>query len=237
MDIKTLESLGLSNTEAKVYLALLELGSTTANKIAEKCGIHRRTVYDVLETLIEKGLVSFVIEANKKYYQAENPERFLEILKTKEQEFKKILPELLKKRKLNKEAQEVSVYRGIKGLKNALELMLKSKKSIYCFGSSGKFREFVGEVYYEQWLKKVKKKKIKMYIILSENLRNEKYPKNIITKYIQNEYVLPSSTSIFEDKVLILIFISQPLAMLIRSKEVVESYRNYFNLLWKLAKK
>ena len=68
MDIKALENLGLSNVEAKVYLALLEVGSVVANKIAEQSGIHRRTVYDALETLIEKGLVSFVIEANKKYY-------------------------------------------------------------------------------------------------------------------------------------------------------------------------
>ena len=97
MDIKVFEALGLSNIEAKVYLSLLELGNAVANKVAEKSGIHRRTVYDALETLIEKGLVSFVIEANKKYSIEFNTSSlnkgiyFLKLKTTTEQKVKKLI--------------------------------------------------------------------------------------------------------------------------------------------------
>lgn len=238
MNTKFLEDLGLSNTESNVYLALLELGSVTANKIAERSGIHRRTVYDVLEILIEKGLVSFIVESNRKYYQAETPERFLDILKEKEKELKKVLPDLLEKRKLSKELQEVTVYRGKKGLKNIYELMLKTRQTINIFGSSGKFKEVLGEIFYKQWMKRFAKSKCKIKIILSKKSKGKgKYPKKMEVKYILEEFILPSSTSIWEDYIFIEVFSEKPFGILIRSKEIVNSYLKYFNLLWKIAKK
>jgi len=235
MNIEILENLGLSNIESKVYLVLLELGSVTASKIAERSGIHRRTVYDALETLIEKGLISFVIEANRKYYQAESPERLMEILKAKEEELKKELPELLSKRKLAKKPQEATIYRGKKGLQNVFEDIFKTKKAIYLFGSSGKFKEIFGEPYMENWLRKLEEAKIKMKVILSKKARDLIKSLNAEVRYIKEEYVLPSSTTIYGDKVLIVIFTSQPFGMLIRSKEVSETYMKHFDLLWKIA--
>ena len=236
MDIKVLEEMGLSNTEAKVYLALLGLGSATANKIAEKSGIHRRTVYDVIEILIEKGLVSFVIEANKKYYQAENPSRFLEILDEKKKDFQNALPELLEKISSSKRLQEVGVFRGKKGMINVFELMLKEKAVIYSFGSGGKFRQAVGDIYYEKWINKLKEKKSQLKIIASRALQ-ERFNKNIEMKYIPEEYVLPSSTTIWKDNIAIQIYSEQPKLIQIKRKEVAESYIKYFELLWKIAKK
>ncbi len=237
MNTEILEGFGLSSTEARVYLALLELGPVTANRISERSGVHRRTVYDALETLTEKGLVSFVIEANKKYYHDESPERFLEILRGREKDFQSILPELLAKRKLSKEPQEVTVYRGKKGLKNVHELMLKSKNVIYTFGSSGKFKENLGNVYYAQWTKKFVHNKRRMKIILSKALKGkEDYPEGIETRYVSEEFVLPSSTSIWGNVVFIQIFSEQPIGILLRSREAAESYMRYFRLLWKIAK-
>jgi len=236
MDLNYLENLGLSNNESKIYLALLELGSVTANKIAEKAGIHRRTVYDILEMLIEKGLASYIIEANKKYYQAESPERLLNVLEEKEKNFKKILPELMLKRKLSKAPQEINVFRGKKAVQQLAEDMLSSKIS-YSFGSSGKFKEVLGETYYINWLNKIKQKRNKLKIILSKKKLKEKFPENVEIRYIQEDYILPSSTTIFEDKVLILIFAEQPVGILMRSKEISKAYLKYFELLWSLAVK
>ncbi len=236
METKLLEDLGLSNIESKVYLSLIEIGLSTASKIAEKSGIHRRTVYDALETLIEKGLVSFVVESNRKYYQAEDPKRFLDILEDKKSNFEKILPELLEKKGSNKDNQEVTVFRGKKGLKNAMELMFISKETIHSFGSSGKFKEIMGEIYYDQWMDKLIKSQIKLHILISEKLKGENFPNNIKTKFIKEPFVLPSSITIWEDKTLILIFAPQIISILIKSKEAAESYLKYFDLLWKLAK-
>lgn len=233
MDIKTLENLGLSNTEAKVYLALLELGSVTANKVAERSGIHRRTVYDILETLIEKGLVSFVIEANKKYYQAEDPKKFIDLLEDRKKDFENALPELIAMKGTLK--QEVGVYRGKKGLKNISDDMLTAK-TIHTLGSSGKFKEIVGDIYYEKWINKLNRLGIKLKIIMSKGMKKEKFPKKVEARYVEETYTLPTSTTIYDDKVLIFILTEQPLGIMIKSKETAESYLKYFNMLWDIAK-
>jgi sugar-specific transcriptional regulator TrmB len=238
MDTKVLENLGLSSIEARVYLALLELGSAVANKIAEKSGIHRRTVYDSLETLIEKGLVSFVIEANKKYYQVEDPKVLLDLAIERKNEINSILPALLDKQRLSKNRSEVNVYRGKKGLKNVFEDMFKTSKEIYLFGSGGKFNEVFGEIYSEQFVLKLKENKIKLKAIFSEKAKDnlQKSPQ-IEARFIKEEFMLPSSISIYGDKVLNLIFLEQPIGVLVKSKEMSVAYLKYFELLWKLSKK
>src|SRR3990167_2347637 len=81
---KILENLGLTALEAKVYLTLLDLGPSLAGLITRKSGIHRRSVYDALERLIQKGLVGYIVNNNRKYFEAANPERLSELVKEKE---------------------------------------------------------------------------------------------------------------------------------------------------------
>ena len=65
MDAVDLEKLGLNRNEAKVYFGLLQTVNTTASDLVKHLGLHRNIIYDNLEKLIEKGLVSFVIEGTK----------------------------------------------------------------------------------------------------------------------------------------------------------------------------
>ena len=78
MDISILEDLGLTQAETKVYLALLELGSSTAGPILEKSGLQNSVVHRALNSLIAKGLINFVSEGKRKIYQATNPEKIIE---------------------------------------------------------------------------------------------------------------------------------------------------------------
>ncbi|MBS3097523.1 hypothetical protein J4209_01865 [Candidatus Woesearchaeota archaeon] len=73
MKEEALRKFGLSDREIKVYLALLELGEALASKIAEKTNTPRTLSYDILENLLKKGLVSYVIKSNKKYFSAFDP--------------------------------------------------------------------------------------------------------------------------------------------------------------------
>ena len=89
MDPKlALQEADLTGNEAKIYLALLELGSALAGEITKKSGINRTNVYDALDRLIEKGIVSYVITANRKYFEATNPERIISYLEEKENAIK-----------------------------------------------------------------------------------------------------------------------------------------------------
>src|SRR3989344_7228727 len=90
----TLRELGLANEEIEVYLAMLKLGSNLASKISEETKINRSHVYQLLERLITKGFVSYVIKENRKYFSAVNPEKIVQIVKEREQKLKNILPNL-----------------------------------------------------------------------------------------------------------------------------------------------
>jgi len=132
-----LEELGLTEAEAKIYLSLVDLGSTTATAIIAKTKLHKGTVYSLLEGLVEKGLITYIIKGRKRYYQAITPERFLEVLKEKEAKFKKILPELLAKHRTAKEKQEAYMLRGKDGVRTVINDILRTKKDFLILGATG----------------------------------------------------------------------------------------------------
>ena len=111
-----LHDIGLTDVEAKVYLALLKNGSSLAGKISRDTGVHRRTVYDAIERLIEKGLVSYIRTNNRKYFEAVHPRRLLEILKERETDVVDMLPELEAQFKFVKEKKETVFFRGKKAM-------------------------------------------------------------------------------------------------------------------------
>ena len=84
MELENLKELGLSDGQISVYSAVLDLGITGLNKIQEETGIERRNIYDILNKLIEKGLVSYTVEKGKKTFQCTHPNKLLEEIKKKE---------------------------------------------------------------------------------------------------------------------------------------------------------
>ena len=125
---ETLKKIGLTTNEIKVYLTLLDLGSSLAGAIAKKANLHRRPTYDSLNRLIEKGLVSYTIKSGKKFFRPADPERILEIAKEREKEIQKILPEIKKKFKATKVEIFSEIYEGKEGIKSVMELILKERK-------------------------------------------------------------------------------------------------------------
>src|SRR3989344_5249431 len=110
MDTRALIDIGLSNTEVKVYLALIDLGSGLAGDITKKSEVNRTNVYDALERLIGKGLVTYVISANRRLFEPVNPERLNELLKEKQERFKTILPELQLKYNEAKSEEDAAIF-------------------------------------------------------------------------------------------------------------------------------
>ena len=78
-----LQHLGLTGIEARIYYAIVELGSVMAGDISIKTGIHRRSVYDAVQRLIEKGMISYIKMNNRKYFQAVHPKKLAEIMEEK----------------------------------------------------------------------------------------------------------------------------------------------------------
>ncbi len=240
-----LEQAGLSGNEAKIYLSLLELGSAMAGEITKKSGVNRTNVYDALERLIGKGLVSYVIQSNRKYFEATLPDRIIKYLDEKENELKRkkklihsILPELELKRKLSKEPQEATIYKGKKGIKSIAEDVLKTKKELLTFGAEGKFVD-VFTHYAQQWHIRRKKLNIPVKIIYNERIRHKKSKAKfpiLKMRFNAHLYDTPATTWVYGNKVAIVVWSDQPIATLIRSKEVADSYKQFFDILWKDSK-
>src|SRR3989344_7822284 len=116
-NLEALQKFGLSEKEARVYIANLELGNSLAGEIAIKANLPRTLVYDILERLIDLGLASYAIKNNKKYFQASNPEELSRILKEKLFSVSKILPKLKELQKLEGHKRpKVEIFEGKEGM-------------------------------------------------------------------------------------------------------------------------
>jgi len=233
MNLEILEQAGLTKNESKVYKALLELGPSHAGNISKKTGLHRRTIYDTIEMLIKKGLVGYIKENNIKLFQASNPNRFLEILNEKENSILEQIPSMMEFYNKTKEKEETNFYKGKEGLKNIFQDQLENNKEILILGASNSAFEILP--FYFKWYDKDRTaKKIKAKIISSEKL-HKKIPLSEI-KYLPQKYANPLAINIYKDKVALILWIKSPIAILIKNKEISDSYRKYFELMWKLAK-
>jgi len=228
-----LNQAGLTDNESKVYLALLDLGPSLAGEISRKAGLHRRTIYDVTEMLIKKGLIGYILKNNRKLFQASNPDRLLEIIKEKEDILSPIVQELQRKFTKTKEKEETNFYKGREGLKNIFAEQLNHKE-ILILGASPKAYDIL-QFYFGFYDKERKAKKIKTRIIASDKKIKRIALSEI--KYLPEKYSNPVSINIYGDKTAIILWASEPLAIVIKNKEITEGYKNYFELMWKIAKK
>jgi len=233
MRTELLENLGMTKVEIKVYLSLLELNSASASELAERTGLYRKNTYDALNRLIKKGIVSFAKVESKNIYTTADPHKLLEFIDIKRQEIESTLPELKKLFKSSPKYDDVTVYKGKEGLKTIFEDIIKSKTNYDKFGSGEKFKQYL-KFYYLQYQKKKVENGIKCRAIYSENERNEDFVQEFVgeVRFLPKEFVNPTTTIIYGDKVAIIIWKENPLGILIRSREVAKSYRYYFGSLW-----
>lgn len=237
MDTEKLQKLGLNLSEAKVYLTLLKLGRAQAGEISKKSQINRTTIYDSLERLIERGLVTYIISANKKIFRPVKPDVLIEKIKETEKIATELLPELEDLYKKSKEKEESDIYRGRRGIKSILWDILKYKQYI-AFGSSGRFLEIMKHDFL-MFQKRKKELKIKAKVILNKSAKKSESVQKAHSqfRFIPDEYSAPTTTFVYDDKVAVIIWSETPIATVISSKDVAKSYKSYFELLWKQAMK
>jgi len=242
--VQGLEKFGLSNKEANTYLACLELGESVASAISIKSKIARTLTYDILERLIQLGLISYAKKNNKKYFSAAEPKELLRILSEKEKSILEILPEL---NSLNASEgilrPKVEIFEGKEGMKSVMDNILHSgEKEFFAYGSSRSSLEII-PAFMEDWHKRRIKQKVVMNIIYnntSETKAKLKMKKSLIlTDYRISSINLesPTATIIYADKVILQSWTKEPFAVVIKSKEMAENQKRYFKEMWKVSKK
>lgn len=236
MKQELLEKAGLSPNEAKCFITLVRLGSASANEISRESGVHRVSVYDAIRGLREKGLISQITRANKMLFEAGNPNRILNIIDEKEKELeeaRRVVPELLLDFNMTSRKQEIHSFKGLIGIRTVLAEMLKSNTEILDFGAEYKIKEFLPS-YYQMWDKERCEKSITMRIIANIRFKPASIPMTLI-RYIPSEFHSSVSTYIFDQRVALVMWVENPLAILIEDKAVYESYKSYFEYLWQTA--
>jgi len=233
--IEKLKEAGLTENESKIYLALLEIGPANAGLISRKSGLHRRVVYDSLDMLIQKGLVGYIKRNNTRLFQAANPERVRELLEEKEKILDEIMPKMIELYSKSKEKEETNFYVGINGLKTIFEDQINTGKEILILGASNLAYETL-EFYFHWFDKRRKERKIKTRIIAHEKIKSN-LPLSEI-RYLPKKYHSPLAVNVYGKKVALILWDREkPLAILINNERISNGYKNYFEILWKIARK
>lgn len=240
--LENLEKLGLNKTEAKVYLALLKLGSASGSEIAEAAGVFRRNTYDALKKLSDKALVTAIIK-DKKYYNAAAPSKLGELLEEKKASLMHSMPELEKFYSNPRKKQKVYFFEGREGFKAVLNEILKEGKEWLAFISSGQSTSVLGK-WVDYWEGKRVMAGIKMKWIVSDTLPGRKRGKEVEkiglaeVRVLSLKHVNPATTYVFGNKTAIVLWSKvNPIVIMIESPEIAEANRKYFEVLWKRSKK
>lgn len=252
MNTRILEKLGLTSSESKVYSALLSLGDATRGKLVAESKVTGSKIYDLLEKLQDKGLVSTYIQNKVMHFKSTNPHQLLNYLEKKkeateslEKEIKSLLPSLLLSYNSSKEEQEVELLTGLHGLeiifREQVEI-LKKEDICYVIGGTRGSDEEIVQAFFQKVHQMRKERGIKTKMLFNINQKesteqlysSKKYPETI-TKYI--EHASPVAINVYKDRTVIIIFAKKISAISIKSQDVANSFIGYFNLLWKTAKK
>jgi sugar-specific transcriptional regulator TrmB len=252
INLSLLRNIGLTESESKVYIALLEIGDfCTKGPILKRAKIAPSKVYHVLDKLMDKGLVSTITKNNTKHFAAASPSRIRDYIDTKKRELeeeektaKKLLPQLDKMFKAAKEQATAEIFMGWQGMETVYSNFLhetRKGETIRVLGASSGADPEKTTRFFGKHGKRYYDKGIKIKIIYNEEARG--YDKEIKRAY---DYTLnrrflfktpPVEILMTKDKVAILMLKIEPIVILIHDKETAKSFQVYFEELWKIAKR
>lgn len=242
--LDNLKKIGLSENEAKVYLALLELGSSTAQQLAQKAELKRPTTYIQLESLMKKGLTTSFEKEVKTLFRAEDPEYLRKVLereketeREKEISLEKILPQLGNLYLSAGERPRVRFFEGIEGLKTIQDEFLKSKEKLIKSIANVDDVLDLFPLHPEEYTPRRVQKGIRSKLIYSSSkgdilkqsdekmLRESKFISPEKFHFSGDFAVLGNTTAISVHK-------KRPFGIIIESDEIAKSWEAVFDLLW-----
>ena len=227
---------GLNELETNVYLAVLELEESTVLPIAKKAAIKRTYCYDILSSLANKGLVSYVQKNNRRRYQALDPKKMQQLLKDRFDNFQEVLPELTSLYKTSGKPK-VSFYDGKDGIISIYKQLWKVSK-VDAIASPSQIEKYLGD-----WWKKfsvkilvTKKFMLRELIPLGEPKANYhsffKKPYHML-RFLPKGIKLTTDMMIFENKLVLISYGANLHAVVIEDSSIVDTQKALFEIIWK----
>ena len=248
MDEYLLEEIGLTRGEIKVYLTLLKTGETTTGKIIDKAQISGGKVYVILDKLIKKGLVSFIVKEKTKYFSAVTPNKILEYvdekeksLEMKKKRIKEQLPSLLSLQDLSAKKYDSQLFLGYNGIKTVIfdvlsKLSVKTEVLIMGINLS---RDEKYNLLWKNWHQERIKKGILCKMLFpdkdSDFFKIFSRMKKTESRILKG--IAPASVGILGEQILLTTYGEEPSSLLIKHPEIVKSFTTFFENLWKISRK
>lgn len=233
-----LTKVGLDEKEARVYLALLDLGNEKVHAIAKKAKIKRPTAYVILEQLYAKNYVIKTYHNKRTFYAAEKPDILLRSLREKQELLTQALPLLQARMSSNKERPKIRIYEGRLGVEQVYDEMLRGPEALI-FGSRKYLSEEFGSLS-GKLEEKMKSKNIHIKDLLTDDPRDLEFgfaakSRNYEARIIPKEFDLYIDGAVYNDEVAILAIKKELFAVVIESKEVADTFRSLFELVWRVS--
>lgn len=236
-----LQNLGLSNKEAKIYLAVLELGEANIGQIALKSGVKRTTVYDVINSLKEKRLLTEMTKNKKALFSAEDPRKLEGQLDEKKETLKKILPELLSITNLLDKKPTIKFYEGNEGIKEVYKDTLDyPDQELQAWVTAEAMTGFDVDWLENYYVKKRLEKKIWVRVIAPDAEDIVKNYKSTDEKSLRRTKLISAEEFPFEveinlygkNRVAIMSF-AEKIGLIIESPKLYRTLKSIFELNWK----
>jgi len=192
-------------------------------------------MYQLTNKLIEKGLVSYFIRDNVRYFSAANPKILLKDLNEKKTNLERVMPDLIARQKLIRPKTKVEIFQGRKGVSAVLRLMASIGKDYFFIGGLQEIcTKFEVDAYaYAKIAQKhsakgkiIARKKDKFFIAKNEDYR-----------FVPEDLLSSTSKLIVGDKVIIFVWSEPYYAILIESAEIAKNDLDSFKYLWRVSEK
>ncbi len=241
-----LKEMGLEDKEAKIYATALSCGEFTVSQIAKLTSLKRPTCYLILDSLVQKGLISIIPNAQKLSYKTEKPEVLLRIFERKLTLARRLLPTLETLTNQNVQAATVKFYVGQEGIRNIYEDTLKyaseqNMKEYYYFGSAKQLIEAAGKEYLDQYIYRRVKLGLKAVGIRIKETEvhesiyepSKKFLREV--RYAPEGIDLPSTIFIYADRVAVVSTKKGAFGFVVHSKEFYDTILSLFKVLWSIS--
>jgi sugar-specific transcriptional regulator TrmB len=234
-----LRSYGLTEKETKVYLTLLPLGNINLQEISKRLDLPRTTVYNTLNYLISKGLITKIIKEDVTYYNAVEPNKLIDDLNQKKEQILSILPELEALKENIKEPSSVEIYEGFKGISTILVDVFKKKQDVLYFGSYSKSLEVLKHLP-EHTANLRLTNRIPAKIIIDPydepRFHNKEYKKITELKFLDSMKDFPCVIFIYGNNIAMYTVEGDLIGIIIKNKEFTLAMKMIFDIYWNQAK-
>lgn len=243
INLEPLRQFGLHKKDIAVYSSLLKLGRVKSGAIMKSAGIGSSSFYSSIDILIKKGLVSFDVKNNVRWYKPQPLNEFIEKSRDTTIVLEKLAKEITSLRPTAQERNEIDIFVGYHGLQRAFMEHIETLKRghtvrIIGFGSKSPQRKSLDE-----FLNKINaaaaKKKSSMIILLDEAMRGtgsaKEFGKDKKVYYLPASYFGPMAYNISEKEVILSIWGEVPTVLRLRNKIMVQSFISNFDFLVKHA--